>query len=227
MSSLKETTTNLSSLIQASYLLRQESQNKELVLLLHGYQYHAHWMWKQLEQVVPKDGFDLLSLNGPFPVPHKKKDGYVMTYSWYFYDPKEQKYVMGFEFCQDYVQKVLKHIGKEYSKIHIIGFSQGGYAALPIAYVLPQVETVIGIGCQVRLLKDQAPPHVKVHMIHGEKDELVSLENARSSFAQLPESLQAQFIVLPELAHTIEDSARSKIREIISSLRDDSSEDHS
>lgn len=200
MIDLKEQTIDVITRTKASFLLREKEQKDHLYILLHGYMSNAQRMWNRFSERFPRDT-NLLAINGPYPIPIKKDEGYIMSYSWYFFDPIEKKYFISYDVCTDYTYNVTAQLGYEQSSKTLIGFSQGGYASVHIAKKLLNVQRIIGIGCAFVTDQPTWRGNMQVHALHGEEDDIVSLQHSKEHFDKLPSSNRGVYETFPGVKH--------------------------
>ena len=170
---------------------RQEPQSKTAhyaVVLLHGYGSHGqdlislapHW-----QKILPETLF--LSPDAPEPLDMMPGMGGFQWFSLANRDP--QTYLEGARraapILDQYIDEILEQTGLSAEKLAIVGFSQGTMMALQvglrrkdrIAGILGYSGALIdteGLDAQVRGSEEWKPP---VHLIHGDADEVVSIES--------------------------------------------------
>lgn len=193
-------TLDLQCLTKAHYLLQKGDPEARVYILFHGYTENAEVMWRRFQKRFPENT-NIISLSGPFPIPKKVGEGYVMGFSWYFYDFKTGTYFIHYDVCTDYVTKVVNALGFKENKKTLIGFSQGGYAIPHLAEKLENTDHLIGLGCQFIIENPQWPEGLKLDALHGDQDQSVELARAQKLFAQLPEKHQGEFEIFPGVAH--------------------------
>jgi predicted esterase len=210
---------NLNIALPVSYWLRPGS-NSELILLLHGYQDKGERLYRNLQKILPVDS-TILAPNGIFPLPYKKENQdetaiprLKLAYGWYFYDSFEKTYhINQAPACQMLQQLVQELFPTPFTKLTIIGFSQGGYLAPFAAASLPQTSKVIIINGEIKVdLLPQKNFSFPIYAIHGKKDELVDPENCRRSFERfLANGNKGEYFLLENSNHFIDEPIRERL----------------
>jgi predicted esterase len=192
--------------------LRKPQEPKELVILLHGFSESGHRMFTKLEGLLPKDSV-VLAPNGPFPMATHAGDHYKIGYSWYFYDPLTDEYLIEMETALNFVVGAVGQLGFDHLPVRIIGFSQGGYLAPFLGQRLNHTRQVIGVGCQ--FLDEELSDKISFRMdgVHGADDSIVDPEKARVSHAKLvSRGIVGKFRLLQGAQHRIGDAESDPMR---------------
>lgn len=207
--------TRVPTFLFADYLLRKPAAPKELIILLHGFMQSCSKTYQKLEPICPPDAA-VLAVNGPFLVPVRNEDHYTAGYSWYFYNPLTDEYVIDMEIGVDYLAELVRQLGFDDLPTRIIGFSQGGYLAPFFAKTRAKPVQVIGIGCEFLADEIDFPVHFRMDAIHGEKDDTVSAANAERSFRIMRErGVQGEWTCLPGVGHRIDEKVLRVAAELI------------
>ena len=199
------------------YVIRKPESGsaRETFLLLHGYSESAEKIFKKLIPVLPSDA-TVIALNGPFPLPEKKDDGYRVGFSWYFYDPKSGEYYLDMTTAIDFVVRALEALQLHLAPMTVIGFSQGGYLAPFVAQKLSSVKRVIGIGNEFLADELAGPLNFRMDQIMGALDPIINPSEARARFDQVKlKSRGGKFILLPETAHRIDEHVQKSLGELL------------
>lgn len=194
----------------------QEGNEDEALLVLHGYQQTGAWAFQRLRAVAEKQE-KIISVNAPFPLPYKGKNGWVMTYGWYFFDSASGEYIIEMDFAVDYLKKVIAEYVRPGANIKVVGFSQGGYIAPFLAKDCDQVSQVIGLHCRFRseVLTEQY--NFRLDAIHGEDDSVVSPQRAEKCHQEIIEKGNTgDFCLLGGVGHEINDFVRREVVRLIS-----------
>lgn len=197
-----------------NYQSRGDSSSERLLILLHGYQQSGKWMHRRFEEL-EFDG-QVIAPNGLFPVPFKGKFGWQVTYSWYFYEPESNVYVIEMDRGIDYLLRGLAPhlVGK--TDVRIIGFSQGGYMAPFLARSIEQSVQAIGVCCRFRSEKLKEKLSFRLDAIHGEDDQLVDLPRAKSCFDEIiGRGNRGEFIKVKGLGHDVDTSALRAVSSLL------------
>lgn len=161
-----------------TYALRPASQPKGICLLLHGYLQTGHDILKLMAPYLPQD-WTLLAPNGLFPVAQGQGQQIHLRYSWYFFNPNTNEYLISMEPACQYLKAFMSSHSSNGLPVKVIGYSQGGYLAPVAAQALPTVQQVIGINCRFRAEILREPLSFRLDGIHGLDDVLVDPNRAR------------------------------------------------
>ncbi|MCB0394202.1 MAG: hypothetical protein KDD25_06565 [Bdellovibrionales bacterium] len=163
---------------------KYEDRGSSLLILLHGFQQTHETMWDAFEPFFPED-HAILSLAGPFLVPVQKEDKYEKGYSWYFFDTKDQKFLVDMSPAIEYVGSALETLGLVDRNKTVIGYSQGGYFAPFLSKQLKFVQSVGLISARVRLDGVTTPFPFPIFCTHGERDTIVDYALSKESYERL------------------------------------------
>lgn len=184
-----------------------------LVIALHGYQDNAGSLLRRigwLDQPLP---FQLLALNGPFPVPVWNQDGMKEAYSWYFRDRDRGIEIVNPETTAMKIGLLLKDLGLQKTKKVIFGFSMGGFLAQYLSEQTENVVAIAGTGCGYNHDAYIRIKRIPVLGIHGAKDDRVNLPRARREHAAImAEGFTGEFIEVADLEHRVQPSHEPLIR---------------
>lgn len=194
-----------------------QAKNFERVyLLLHGYLLDGEFMYKTIQDKLPKDAL-IIAPNGPFIVPQKKGESYYPKFAWYFFDPSKQTFYINYEPAADYIKNIIKKFNPNKKPITIIGYSQGGYLSPKISEVVQEVDTVIGMACVFRNTKFNYRKNVTFHQIHGDIDVAVEMKGALEEWATLKDKGNlGQFIELADVGHRLSSEFKNALKDLIS-----------
>jgi predicted esterase len=193
--------------------------SRDVVLFLHGYQDSASAFLKRiLKEAQPP--FPFLAPNAPFPAPVKTEEGYREGYSWFFTDRSKGVVLMPPEPSADAVFQIVQRLGLSGQRKILVGFSQGGYFMPFLARRLSGVMKMIGVGCGYRPADYEGLAIENVDAIHGDRDDVISLEDARKGYDELRPLLKAgSFYAIDGLKHGVDDRVRTLLMERISEGR--------
>ena len=200
----------------ADYHARLPESPARLFVLLHGFDQLAEKLYQKFEPYLPEQGHAILAPNGPFPIPRRTDQGYRLGCSWYFYDASRDDYYMDMSIGVKFVSELIKRLSLSHVPTTLIGFSQGGYLAPFIAQAMPQVDHVIGIGCE--FLTEEMRPEIGFRMdaVHGARDEVVSAEEARLQRQKLDDrGVPGGFYLLPEGTHRVDRAILEQVASLI------------
>lgn len=152
------------------------------VLMLHGWTGDENSMWVFGSQL-PEDYF-IVAPRAPFPSTSREYGGY----SWYEHKTGVWSSMDDFQFSLDALDGLIGKLGEvfpaDFSKFHIVGFSQG--AALAYAYSLVNPDKVKSISAFAGFTPNQFGDRVSgqpflgmdVFIGHGTKDVIIPIEKA-------------------------------------------------
>jgi predicted esterase len=197
------------------YHLSAPTAVKGVVVCLHGYQDHALSMLRRIgwwDAVLP---FQILAINGPFPVPLWLNDGFKEAYSWYFRDTsRDLEFVSPAATALNLSQLMTDLNLKDTPKV-LFGFSQGGYLCPYLSQQLNAVRGIIGLGCGYPEEAYALNKPLKVYALHGSSDERVLPEPARLDFERiLTVGHRGEFHLIPGLTHRVEASVEPLVRRL-------------
>jgi predicted esterase len=199
------------------YHLISKGEPKRLYLLLHGYAERGRRIYRKLEGIIPEDSV-ILCPNGPFPLPEFNEGKVRIGYAWYFFDRREQKYLINQVVPVDFIMALLKELKLDSLPCTVIGYSQGGYLAPFIGQSHEKVDHVIGINCEFKksILEDHFP--FKLDGIHTKKDEKVPLDHAVERFQELKDaySFKGELILLENGTHAIDQEIIDTVSKLLS-----------
>lgn len=192
---------DLQSLVKAHFISRLSDDDEPIYILLHGYCENAQKMWRRFSQLFSEE-INLLALNGPYPIPVKKDDGYEIGYSWFFFDPETGQYYIHYDVVVDYFKNFAKALNIENRDLRLIGFSQGGYCLPHLAQAHQNVTKCISLGAQLVIESPQfTQKNLKFYSLHGSADESVDIDRAQTLFNTLPDAVKGEFISYEGLTH--------------------------
>jgi predicted esterase len=192
-------------------------KTEEIIFLLHGYGEEGSKIHHQLKSVLPTDAL-IVAPNGPFLIPERTETGYRAGYSWYFYEPVSDSYIVDMTAAVGVLKELhTKLDSKGELPVTIIGFSQGGYLAPFVGQTFgATTQGVIRINYKFLNDKLEALPKFQMDLIQGEKDEVVNLEQVRGSFQKLQaRGVRGGFHPVPELGHRIRPSALEVLSRVL------------
>ena len=178
-------------------------QPKSITLLLHGYNERGLRIYRKLKRALPADTY-IIAPNGPFPMPRPKADRLDFGYAWNFYDDHNGQYHVDEHTIVSLIKNLIDPLNPEKLPITIIGFSQGGFLAPLLAYGIPEVKHVIGIGCIFRPRFFPRPATFTLDAIHGASDAIVSSERALQEIEVLKNTgINVNWHSISDLKHEI------------------------
>jgi predicted esterase len=184
----------------------------------------------------------ILAPSGTYPIPERSENGWHVGYSWYFYDFTTDEYYIDMENAVSLLNGIIAQathgtvahapsgsVGQagdggiaaragvqKTLPVTVIGFSQGGYLAPIFAKSCPQVDRVIGIGCE--FLKDEIADPIRFRMdgVHGADDSIVDGLNSQKSHAALvARGVQGTFQLLTGEGHKISRAISECVKQLL------------
>ena len=167
-----------------NYELERGNPEKELLLLLHGFQQSGSTIMARLHNLKGEYA-TALAPDGLFPVPHRSHGKLHWGFAWYFFDPDTDIYYREMNESVVYLQTLLEKLKLNHLPKTVVGYSMGGYLAPFVGLGLEAVKQVIGINCRFRseILKERLP--FRIDAVHGAEDHLVDPSRARECFEDL------------------------------------------
>jgi predicted esterase len=191
-------------------------QGDGLVIALHGFQDNAASLLKRIGWLDRDLPFQLLAVNGPFPVPVWNKEGLKEAYSWYFRDRDRGIELVTPETTALRLAQFLKDLGLHKIRKVIFGFSQGGYLAPYLAEQTENIAGIVGTGCGYNKDAYLRIQRLPVLAIHGAKDERVDLSRSRSEHEFiLSKGFSGEFIEVADLEHRVQSSIEPLVRAFV------------
>ncbi len=193
---------------------------EELLVLFHGYKQTGHLFYECIKPLIPSN-YSVLYINGIFPVPDWKDGEIFEGYSWYFFDPRVEKFIIDMKPSVLSVTQVIRDLGLESQRKRLVGYSQGGYFAPFVASSLTNVHSVVSVAARYRVDDLRVPLYYKCHCIHGERDQIVEYAGAKSAFDQMKElGQEGEFFSIPGLGHKMKTELFEPLRLLLSDDRD-------
>ncbi len=210
----------INSEIPISYHHLNQSTDKPLLLFFHGYSDSAKGL---LRRALPDldDRYEILAINGLFPVPQKKDNEWKQAFAWYFADFTSNSVLIHPEVSAKAVVHLIHQLGLTKRPKILIGFSQGGFF---LPFLMPSLENVlylVAIGAAYRTEDYAFKLNVPLDAIHGTADEVIPFELSKKSFERLvaQKNPLGQYYQFEGLRHTMNDESRhllkNKIDEVI------------
>lgn len=190
------------SFAELSGMIKRPDSPKEVILLLHGLGERGKRIYRKLLPYLPEEAL-ILAPNGPFPLPRVKENRMSYGHSWYFYDKFERTYFINQDLAKYWLRDLLKVENPLGLPLTIIGFSKGGYLAPLVGKEIPETKLVIGLACEFRttLIHEKLP--FRVEAIHGERDEVITHESAKSEIEKLSTLMPIGWHLLSHTGHEI------------------------
>lgn len=198
----------------ASYIWKFKSENYPIAILFHGWQQSASYIYKKLDHCL--DRYNVLSIDGPFPLPVKTQESVRLGFGWYFYDQKTDKFYYDMSLAIDLVRSLINKLQLEEKEKILIGYSQGGYLIPFAAQALLNINHIIGINCR---FKSEALKHkldFPIFQIHGEQDTMVDPKRAQICHNEIIErGNSGSFYTLKNTEHKINEAIIEKLKDLL------------
>lgn len=203
----------ISTEIPMTYMHLNAEQGKPLVIMFHGFADSANAFLKRAFNG-DVDKYEILAINGLFPLPQKKENEWRPAYAWYFADFDKNKIHIHPDVAAKAVGHLIHNLGLQLRQKMILAFSQGGYF---LPFVLPQLENtkyVLSIGAAYRSQDYSTMINHTFDALHGGEDEVIPFLHAEKTFTDLKKikNLNGEFIKINNLGHTLNDEVRILIQ---------------
>lgn len=196
--------------LESGFHTNNVTNPKQVFLLLHGYMLDGQFMYDVFKQYLPSDAL-IIAPNGPFLIPHKKKDKFIPRYSWYFYDSQIKHFYIDFEPAAKMLSQMLDKLAPKVPTT-IIGYSQGGYIAPKVAEYSENITKVIGLACTFRNERFKER-NIDYHQIHSHEDGIVDLSESVKEFNRLQNP--GKYIELRDIGHKLGPAYFEALRQLI------------
>ena len=179
MEALQKFSTSLE--IPITYVHINPNQDKPLLIFFHGFADSASAFLRR-SYPEPGDQYEVLAINGPFPVPHGI---WKHAFAWYFFDYATNTNSIHPRVAAKAVNDLLIELDLVNRKKILIGFSQGGFFIPHLLSTLANVEHVVSIGAAYRIEDYPQDFNVTIDALHGTQDNTITLNKAAASFQTL------------------------------------------
>jgi predicted esterase len=202
--------------VPVSFLHLNLGPDKPLLILFHGFQDSAASLLRRVKPAL-SDGFEILAINGLFPVPRYKDGVWKEAYAWYFFDMNKNTMVIPPDGAILSVQAVLKKLDLMNRPKVLLGFSQGGFFMPRVAEKLTHIQALIGIGTgyQIEDYK-QSAIDAPVFSVHGDQDEVISIKGAQEQFKRVQDAIPGSlWTSVPKMTHALNEDGTRAIKVIL------------
>lgn len=202
----------------------------ELIVLFHGHSESAQKIYKRFGQYLDKQlserksakKYSIIALNGLYPLPkhfpldkEKKDEDLLAGYTWYFYDQRNDEFIIDYIVPVLTLTSFLKQINTQKLPTSFIGYSQGGYLAPFVGLAYELTKQVMGINCSFRfdLIRDQ---YQKVpfflNQVQGRKDEIIDQALSHQRFNEMKKhyGFKGKYLWVDESNHWLISPLREK-----------------
>lgn len=209
---------NISLGIPISYQHFNQGADKPLILFFHGFADSAKALLRRAYPVA-NEKYEVLAINGPFPVPQKKDGIWKYAFAWYFSDYTTHTTYIHAKTSVRPVNELLSHLNLQNRRKFIVAFSQGAFFVPHLLPTLIGVEHVVTIGAYYRPEDYPDVLGVTVDALHGTKDDVIFVEKSRESFERLKvKNPNGQFVEFDNLGHTMNDETRKWLSQKINQV---------
>ncbi len=213
----------LSTEIPLTYFEKNEKENCQYrVLLLHGFGQKAAFMMNHCAPLFNRNTH-IIAPNGPFPLLgrfplEKSENDLIKGYAWYFYDAKEDRYLIDYKTPALLLRQLLLSFDDQLP-LHIIGYSQGGYLAPFLIDKSLSIHKITAINASYRfdLIPSFSGASIEVNAINGELDMMVDpqLSHERFLLWQKRDHFTGNFYLIEDEGHRLKRPILEKLKELI------------
>ncbi|MCB9831838.1 MAG: dienelactone hydrolase family protein [Planctomycetes bacterium] len=167
---------------------------RSLAVLLHGMGQNGTVIQRRLGERLLAGGRHLLVPDGPLPFEKKLGDGRIVGRAWYLYTGDQEAFLESAgrtsRWLEAEIDRVVAAEGLEPGRVHLVGYSQGGYQAGLMLLQSPERYASLVSVCsrlKAEIWPDDAdasrlPP---ILVLHGEHDEFLPRTASEASVAKL------------------------------------------
>lgn len=193
--------------INFHHLNFESGKEKPLLIFFHGFADNAFAFMKRAYPSM-NEKFEILAINGPYPVPHTQNEEWKKAFAWYFLDPVKRIEYVTPKTSVDAIYKLLHKLELMERKKVLIGFSQGAMLIARLLKHLKNVEHVFCIGSTYGQIGFKEDLKVPMDAIHGLEDPIFDIKKAKESFEAIRESNpKGIFKEFPDMQHKISPEA--------------------
>ena len=209
----------ISSEIPMIYHHLNQDEKKPLLVFLHGYSDSAQSFLRRSFPHLDQR-FEILAVNGLFPVPQKKDNVWKQAFAWYFADFSANSILIHPKISANAVSHLIERLNLTERPKIIIGFSQGGFFLPFLLPLLKNVKHLITIGAAYREQDYAKALDIPLDAVHGTDDEIIPIEHSENSFNtfQKTKNPKGSFYKFEGLAHTMNDESRAWLLKKIESI---------
>ncbi|MBC7420861.1 MAG: hypothetical protein H7328_09035 [Bdellovibrio sp.] len=189
--------------------------DKPVLIFFHGYADSAQAF---LRRAYPglDSRYEILAINGLFPVPQKKDNVWKQAFAWYFADFSTNSVLIHPNISANAVVHLIENLGLTSRVKLLLAFSQGGFFLPHILPYLKNVKHMISIAAAYASPEYQTNLNVPLDAIHGTEDDIVTFESGKTSFESLKKhNPHGIFKSFEGLRHTMNDESRAWLKDRI------------
>ncbi len=208
--------------IPISYIHLNTQEDRPLLIFFHGFADSSSAFLKRAYPD-PNNKYEVLAINGPFPIPQNKDGIWKPAFGWYFSDFSNNTTYIHPQVAAKAVNDLLTHLNLQNRRKILIGFSQGAFFVPHLLPYLTKVERIVAIGAAYR--PQDYPPVLDtvVDAIHGSDDEIITFKSAFTSFQSLKaKNPRGEFVEFKDMRHTMNTEARDWLSKRIDQVFDES-----
>ncbi|MFV0389895.1 MAG: alpha/beta hydrolase [Pyrinomonadaceae bacterium] len=190
--------------------------NAPLLIAIHGYGAHKHYMMREAKAIAPKN-FAIASLEGPYRFWREATDNtYKPAFGWLTEYKPEDSVELHQRFVLKVIESLLQNSKIDGSRIFLFGFSQACALNFRFAFTYPNtLAGVIGISGGIPSDLDSnekyEPTKAEVLYLYGNRDEFYPPAKFASNDAALREYLKNYKSKEFNAEHKITDEMRKEI----------------
>ena len=195
-----------------------------LIVALHGMGQTGTVMANRIAETLCGKERVLLFPDGPLPFEHPMKEGRREGRAWYIYTGDQAAFLESLRMTETHllqlINQTLADTGADPTRVWLVGFSQGGYAAgVIILRNMARFQGMVSLSSRIKaeVLKDApAPPNAPAFVaMHGIHDDSVLPDAAEESVKQLQSlGFSASFETF-DAQHRINGAMLERLNEIL------------
>ena len=199
------------------HLPKEAETPAPLLITVHGYGAHKHYMMREAKLIAPED-FATVSLQAPNKFFRKGKNGeFKAVFGWLTPYKPEESVALHHKFVLDVIEKLSNDGTIDYSQIYLHGFSQACALNFRFAFTYPDIlKGIIGICGGIPGDMDEngkyEPTNAETFYLYGNDDEFYPLEKFEKFDQKLAGFLPKYKSQKYEATHEITEEMREDIR---------------
>lgn len=198
------------------YVPPDAPENAPLLIAVHGYGAHKHYMMREAKLVAPED-FVIVSIQAPHQHFRKTGDSYKIGFGWLTDFKSEESVKLHRIFIKRVVEHLVENRVADENQVHLFGFSQACALNFRYAFSFPEtLKSVVGIcGGVPGDLEENGDYQTLVagtFYLYSTDDEFYSLEKYQSYIEKLKPRIPRLHTQKYNAKHEITDEMREDVR---------------
>ena len=194
-----------------------------LLIAVHGYGAHKHYMMREAFVVAPENCV-IASIQAPHQHFRETEKGYRVGFGWLTDFKAEESVAVHQNFILEIIEELAKRGTIDQNKIYLYGFSQACALNFRFAFTFPDkicgiIGVCGGIPSDLETNEIYRPTNADVFYLYGDDDEFYSLEKFQNYEQKLKNYLPNFKSKLYEAKHEITNEMRDDIKSWISDKR--------